>query len=159
MEEKKFVNGIYVKKVTGKFGEFFEFGVNIEKFCEENHINDKGYILEIKIIHYINACGEYYGQIFNLATDYLTTSQLAFTGTCEFFRIITWLLTAIQKEEKSYTGGGCSMPTEEVIKELNKEGLYIPSGYTDSRFNDCSLEQAIDYVIEIYNNYLEAKCK
>lgn len=114
-----------------------------------------GYILDVRIIHYITTDdGKYLAQTVKLSTDYLVTSQLAFGGTCEFFRIVTWLLTAIQKLDKYYTGGGKSEPKPEVIKEFKKDGLYIPSGYTDSRFNYCTQQQAIEYVTGIYNEYV-----
>lgn len=126
-----------------------------------NNLISKGYIVDVYFIHYITTdCGcAHYAQTVKLSTDYLVTSQIAFGGTCEFFRIVTWLLTAIQKNEKSYTGSGRSMPNSEVIKQLNKEGLYIPSGYTDARFNICDQNKAIELVTEIYNNYVEGQCK
>jgi hypothetical protein len=120
----------------------------------------RGYIVDVYFIHFIDASdGGYYAQTVKLSTDYLVTSQIAFGGTCEFFRIVTWLLTAIQKNSKHYTGNGCSMPSSEVIKSLKKDGLFIPSGYTDGRFNGCNQDEAIKYVTEIYNEYVEAKCK
>ena len=120
----------------------------------------RGYIVDVYFIHFIDVSGGgFYAQTVKLSIDYLVTSQIAFGGTCEFFRIVTWLLTAIQKNSKHYTGSGCSMPSSEVIKSLKKDGLYIPSGYTDSRFNSCKQDEAIKYVTEIYNEYVEAKCK
>lgn len=115
-----------------------------------------GYILDIWVIHYITTSdGGLYCQRVKLNTDYLTISQLAFSGTCEYFRVVTWLMTAIQKGSYSYTGSGTSEPAMDVIKELKKDGLYIPSGYTDGRFNICSLEDAQDYVVGIYNDYVK----
>lgn len=123
----------------------------------------RGYILDIYIIHYITVSeGEprFCAQLVKLSTEYLVTSQLAFGGTCEFFRVVTWLLTAIQIKRKSYTGEGKSEPRKEVIEEFKKDGLYIPSGYTDCRFDKCTLKEATDLVTEIYNEYTrkEAKC-
>lgn len=117
------------------------------------------YIVDVQIIHFIDTYGSKYAQTVKLSTEYLVTSQLAFGGTCEFFRVVTWLLTAIQKKEYDYTGGGRSMPSSSVIESMKKEGLYIPSGYTDTRFNHCNLKQAIEYVTQIYNEYVEAQCK
>lgn len=120
----------------------------------------RGYIVDVYFIHYIDVSGGgYYAQTVKLSTDYLVTSQIAFGGTCEFFRIVTWLLTAIQCKDKYYTGNGRSMPSKEVIESFKKEGLFIPSGYTDNRFNCCDQKQAIQYVSEIYNEYVEGKCK
>ena len=120
----------------------------------------RGYIVDVYFIHFIDvSSGGYYAQTVKLSMDYLVTSQIAFGGTCEFFRIVTWLLTAIQDNWKGYCGEGRSQPSSEVIKALKKEGLYIPSGYTDGRFNSCNQKQAIEYVSEIYNEYVEAKCK
>ena len=62
-------------------------------------------------------------------------------------------------KEHSYTGSGCSKPNKTVIEEMKKEGLYIPSGYTDNRFNSCNLEKAIKYVTEIYNAYIDEQKK
>lgn len=115
-----------------------------------------GYILDIWVIHYITTSDdELYCQRVKLNTDYLTISQLAFSGTCEYFRVVTWLMTAIQKGSYSYTGNGQSMPKSDVVRELQKDGLFIPSGYTDGRFNTCTLEQAQDYVVGIYNDYVK----
>lgn len=122
----------------------------------------QGYLLDIWIVHYITASdGNYYCQRVKLSTEFLTISQLAFAGKCEFFRVVTWLLTAIQMQRTSYTGSGKSEPASDVIKALKKEGLYIPSGYTDRRFNDCSVKKAIEYVTEIYNDYIKEQetCK
>lgn len=120
-----------------------------------NSLLSMGYILDIWIIHFIRTSGgEYYSQRIKLSTEYLTIAQLAFCGTCEFFRVITWLLTAIQKNDKYYTGGGKSEPESAVIKEMKKGGLYIPSGYTDDRFNNCSQAEAISKVRQIYNDYI-----
>lgn len=125
-----------------------------------SNLISRGYILDVRIIHFITIwSGQTLAQTVELSTDYLVTSQLAFGGTCEFFRIVTWLLTAIQCNNKTYCGEGRSMPSDEVIKSLKKDGLYIPSGYTDARFNYCNQKQAIEYVSEIYNEYVEAKCK
>lgn len=121
-----------------------------------SNLLSSGYILDIWVIHYISTWdGGLYCQRIKLNTDYLTVSQLAFSGTCEFFRVVTWLLTAIQKGSYSYTGSGQSMPKSDVVRALQKDGLFIPSGYTDGRFNTCTLEQAQDYVIDIYNRYVE----
>lgn len=125
-----------------------------------SNLISRGYIVDVYFIHYIDtSSGGFYAQTVKLSTDYLVTSQIAFGGTCEFFRIVTWLLTAIQCKDKYYTGSGRSMPSTEVIESFKKEGLFIPSGYTDGRFNNCDQQQAIQYVSEIYNEYVEGKCK
>lgn len=120
----------------------------------------KGYILDVYFVHYITAYdtpNTYYAQNIKLPLENIDISRIAFLGTCEYFRTITWLLTAIQSKCEWYTGNGKSMPSDKVIKHLKKDGLFIPSGYTDSRFNSCSLEEAKQYVTEIYNNYVEGK--
>lgn len=122
----------------------------------------QGYLLDIWIVHYIETSnGGFYCQRVKLSTEFLTISQLAFAGKCEFFRVVTWLLTAIQMQRTSYTGSGKSEPASDVIKALKKDGLYIPSGYTDGRFNYCSVKEAIEYVTEIYNDYIKEQetCK
>ena len=124
-----------------------------------SNLLSQGYILDIYVIHFIDTYGKQYAQRIKLTTDYFSISQLAYAGTCEFFRIVSWLLTAIQMKEHSYTGSGCSKPNKTVIEEMKKEGLYIPSGYTDGRFNSCNLEKAIKYVTEIYNAYKKKKKK
>lgn len=116
----------------------------------------QGYLLDIWIIHYIDTSnGERCCQRVKLSTEFLTISQLAFAGKCEFFRVVTWLLTAIQVKRRGYTGSGRSQPSSCVISELKKEGLYIPSGYTDCRFNNCSMKQALEHITEIYNDYVK----
>ena len=118
----------------------------------------KGYLLDIWIIHYIDcSSGGRYCQRIKLSTEYLTVSQLAFAGKCEFFRVITWLLTAIQKKDKDYQGSGKSEPAREVVEKLKKDGLFIPSGYTDSRFNSCSVKDALKYITEIFNDYVKGQ--
>ena len=119
-----------------------------------SNLLSKGYLLDIWIVHYIDVSGRQYCQRVKLSTEYLTVSQLAFAGKCEFFRVVTWLLTAIQMRRRDYDGSGCSMPKSEVVETLKKDGLFIPSGYTDSRFNSCSREQALEYVTKIYNDYV-----
>lgn len=122
----------------------------------------QGYLLDIWIVHYIDSSnGKYYSQRVKLSTEFMTIAQLAFAGKSEYFRVVTWLLTAIQRKEYSYTGSGCSQPSKEVIADLKKEGLYIPSGYTDSRFNSCNLKTAMELVQEIFNDYVKEKelCK
>ena len=115
----------------------------------------KGYLLDIWVVHYIDcSSGGSFCQRIKLPTEYLTVSQLAFAGKCEFFRVVTWLLTAIQKKQHAYTGSGKSMPSRDVVEELKKDGLFIPSGYTDNRFNSCSKEEALEYIIDLYNEYV-----
>jgi hypothetical protein len=122
-----------------------------------NSLLSLGYILDIWMVHFITTSdGELYSQRIKLSTEYLTISQLAFSGTCEFFRVIAWLLTAIQKHSYSYTGDGKSMPASAVIKDMKNQGLFIPSGYTDERFNCCSQKEAIELVRQIYNDYIKS---
>lgn len=121
-----------------------------------SNLISQGYLLDIWIIHYIDTInGERCCQRVKLSTEFLTISQLAFAGKCEFFRVVTWLLTAIQVKRRGYTGSGRSMPSSDVLSELKKDGLYIPSGYTDGRFNHCSIKQALEYITEIYNEYVK----
>lgn len=44
MTDKQFVNGATVKKITGKYGDFYSLGINISDFCEKNPINERGWI-------------------------------------------------------------------------------------------------------------------
>jgi hypothetical protein len=44
MADKQFVKGFKVSKKEGKYGTFLKCGVNIEVFCENNLMNDKGYV-------------------------------------------------------------------------------------------------------------------
>lgn len=121
----------------------------------------RGYILDINFVHYIecHSCGyKKVCQKFKISTENIDVSKLAIMGSCEFFRAITWLLTAIQIKQPAYSGDGTSMPCSEAIEQMKKDGLFIPSGYTDERFNYCSLEEAIKYVTDIYNEYAEGKC-
>ena len=120
-----------------------------------SNLVSQGYLLEIWVVHYIDTSdGGHYCQRVKLSTEFLTISQLAFAGKCEFFRVVTWLLTAIQMKNYSYSGSGRSQPSSEVIEELKSDGLFIPSGYTDDRFYHCDLKRAIELVTEIYNDYV-----
>lgn len=125
-----------------------------------NSLIAKGYILNIYVVHYITTWGDgYYAQLFKVPTDFLTLSTLAYSGTCDFFRVISWLLTAIQMKQKSYTGDGCSKPNHKILKAIKERGdLYIPSGYTDDRLDDCSKEEAEKLVIGYYEDYVKNKC-
>lgn len=121
-----------------------------------NTLIAEGYLLNVNIIHFITAKGRYLAQTFKINTDILDLSSIGFAGTCEFFRVVTWLLTAIQLEDKSYEGDGRSKPEQSILDSIKDRGdLYIPSGYTDSAFNDCSKEGAEKRVIEIFNKWLE----
>lgn len=112
----------------------------------------KGYILDIYIIHYITCnSGEICAQKTKLNTDLLSIAHLAFAGTCEFFRVVSWLLTAIQIGEKSYCGEGMSKPSDRVLKSFPKDVFYIPAGYTDDRFNTCDIKDAENILIELFN--------
>ena len=124
-----------------------------------NSLISKGYILNIYIVHYItvNSGGDY-AQLFKVSTDFLTLSTIAYSATCDFFRVVSWLLTAIQIKNKSYTGDGRSQPKKSIIDAIKKRGdLYIPSGYTDSRLNRCSKEKAEELVIGYYEEYVKSK--
>ena len=119
----------------------------------------KGYILDINFIHY-EYCYTGKGnikqaQVYKISTENLVVSQIAFLGSCEFFRAICWLITAMQLKDKKFSGNGQSMPSQSAIKYFEENGLFIPSGYTDSAFNSCSLSEARKLVTEIYNKYTE----
>lgn len=122
-----------------------------------NSLISKGYILNIYIVHYISIWGgDEYAQLFKVSTDFLTLSTLAYSGTCDFFRVISWLLTAIQMKDKSYTGDGRSKPSDKILEVIKERGnLYIPSGYTDNKLDNCSKEEAEKLVMGYYNKYVE----
>lgn len=124
-----------------------------------NSLIAKGYILNIYVVHYITCWGDGdYAQLFKVPTDFLTLSTLAYSGTCDFFRVVSWLLTAIQMKQKSYTGDGKSQPNNKIIKAIKERGdLYIPSGYTDGKLNRCSKKEAEKLVIGYYEEYLKNK--
>lgn len=124
-----------------------------------NSLISKGYILNIYVVHYITTWDDdQCAQLFKVSTDFLTLSTIAYSGTCDFFRVVSWLLTAIQIKDKSYTGNGCSKPNSNIIKAIKERGdLYIPSGYTDSKLNSCSKEKAEELVIGYYNKFMEEK--
>ena len=136
-------------------------GIAITKLI--NSLLAKGYILNVYVVHYITTeekteNGRMYAQLFKIPTDYLTISTIAYSCTCDFFRVVTWLLTAIQMKLKSYTGQGKSMPERSILDAIKKRGdLYIPSGYTDGRFNYCSKEEAEKLVFDCYEKYCESK--
>ena len=122
-----------------------------------NTLIAKGYILNIYIVHYITTSGGgFYAQLFKIPTDFLTLSSIAYSGTCDFFRVVSWLLTAIQMGQLSYTGSGRSKPNSNIIKAIKERGdLYIPSGYTDDRLGSCSKERAEELVLSYYNEHVE----
>jgi hypothetical protein len=44
MENKKFVKGFKVKAVPLKYGTIFKCGVHIGDFCDENPMNERGWV-------------------------------------------------------------------------------------------------------------------
>lgn len=147
---------------TGYCGSVEAETINYRGFAIVKLINTliaKGYILDIHFVHYIRTDGgcpkRYCAHLFKVNTDFLALSTVGFASTCTFFRCITWLLTAIQNNKKSYDGDGTSRPSSAVIEKLKKKGLYIPSGYTDSFFDDCSKEGAEERIVEIFNKWAE----
>ena len=97
--------------------------------------------------------GGKYAQLIKVPTEFLTMSVVAYSCTCDFYRVVTWLLTAIHKEDKHYTGQSKSDLGEDVIETIKQRGdLYIGGGYTDYRFRHCSKEEAekIDFVKELF---------
>ena len=124
-----------------------------------NSLIAKGYILNIYVVHYITTYdGGKYAHLFKVSTDFLTLSTVGYSCTCDFFRVVSWLLTAIQKKQKGYTGSGQSMPSDTIIKKIKERGdLYIPSGYTDNKLNYCDKKEAEKLVIGYYEEYAKTK--
>lgn len=44
MADKQFVKGFNVKAKTTKYGEILKCGVNINEFCDNNKMNNKGWV-------------------------------------------------------------------------------------------------------------------
>lgn len=126
-----------------------------------NSLLAKGIIVNLYVVHYITTHDDYkdYAQIIKIPTDFLTLATVGYSCTCDFFRAVTWLLTAIQKKKFSYNGGdGCSKPRCEILERYNKRGdLYIPSGYTDERLNSCNKTKAEQIIFDIYDKYVESR--
>ncbi len=127
-----------------------------------NTLISKGYILNIYVVHYITTYdGRYsgdYAQLFKVPTNFLTLSTIGYSCCCDFFRVVSWLLTAIQSKCKTHSGDGRSMPNSKIIEAIKERGdLYIPSGYTDGSLNVCSKERAEELVMGYYNDYVNRK--
>lgn len=127
-----------------------------------NTLISKGYILNIYVVHYITTYdGKYagdYAQLFRVPTNFLTLSTIGYSCCCDFFRVVSWLLTAIQSKCKTHSGNGRSMPNSKIIEAIKERGdLYIPSGYTDGRLNICDKERAEELVMGYYNDYVQRK--
>lgn len=122
-----------------------------------NTLISKGYILDVYVVHYITTrYGMNCAHLFKINTETLTLSTLAYTATCSFFRVVSWLLTAIQIKRYDYTGQGRSMPSGLLLKKLKQQNiLYIPSGYTDERLNSCSKSEAQELVNGYYNSFIK----
>ena len=123
----------------------------------------QGVILDVSFIHFIRTSGikkRYCAQTYKIDPGCLSLASIGFAGTTAFYRVVSWLVTAIQNNAKDYEGDGTSSPSQEVVDALKKEGaLYIPAGYKDSRFNHCDKEEAEDIVTEIYNLWLKKQGK
>lgn len=133
-------------------------GVAIVKLI--NSLISMGYILNVYVVHYITECinDNKYAHLVKVPTDFLALSSIGYSCTCDFFRVVSWLLTAIQMKHKSYTGQGKSMPEKSILNAIKKRGdLYIPSGYTDERFESCSKERAEKLVKEIYEKHCKER--
>ena len=138
--------------------------INNRGFAIVNLINtliSKGYILDVYVVHYITTdCGLNCAHLFKINTETLTLSTLAYTTTCSFFRVVSWLLTAIQIKRYDYNGEGCCQPSCSMLKKLKQQNiLYIPSGYTDNRLNSCSKSEAQALVNEYYNSFIKENAR
>lgn len=124
-----------------------------------NTLISKGYILDVYVVHYITTtCGMNCAHLFKINTETLTLSTFAYTATCSFFRVVSWLLTAIQIKRYDYNGEGCSQPSCSMLKKLKQQNiLYIPSGYTDERLNRCSKSKAQELVNGYYNSFIQER--
>lgn len=122
-----------------------------------NTLISKGYILNVYMVRYARLnFGGNYAQLIKVPTEFLTMSVVAYSCTCDFYRVVTWLLTAIQAKDKDYTGESNAQASREIIDTIRQRGdLYIGGGYTDSRFQRCSKEEAEKLVMGYYNKYVE----
>ena len=125
-----------------------------------NTLISKGYILNVYMVRYATLSwdGGKYAQLIKVPTEFLTMSVVAYSCTCDFYRVVTWLLTAIQAKDKDYTGNSSAEASDEIIKAIEKRGdLYIGGGFTEGRFGHCSKEEAEEIVMEYYDKFLERK--
>ena len=124
-----------------------------------NSLIAKGYILNVFAIRFADCSyGGKYAQVIRVPTEILTLAVVGYSCTCDFYRVVTWLLTAIHKEDKHYTGRSRSELGEDIIETIKQRGdLYIGGGYTDYRFRHCSKEEAEEIIMEYYNEFLARK--
>lgn len=129
-----------------------------------NTLIAKGYILDVYLLHHVEVhewCEpeEYFAQQIKIDTNFLTLANIAYAGTCDFFRVVCLLLTAILKKDKKYHGDDSkSNASDDFVKNIKARGdLYIPSGYGDDELYDCSKEKAEELVIGYYEDYVKSK--
>ena len=124
-----------------------------------NTLISKGYILNVYMVRYATLWGDgKYAQLVRVPTEFLTMSVVAYSCTCDFYRVVTWLLTAIHANDKGYTGQSSAQASDEIIESIRQRGdMYIGGGFTDYRFGHCSKEEAEEIVMEYYNDFLESK--
>ena len=124
-----------------------------------NTLISKGYIVNVYVFeHSITPYGNFIEKI-RINTDILTISTIAYACKCEFFRVVSWLLTAIHMGEKSYEAENTrSEVPNEFIDAIKERGdLYIAGGYGDSRLYGCDKEKAEELVMGYYNDYVGMK--
>ena len=127
-----------------------------------NTLISKGYILNVYVVRYatISYNGDKYAQLIKVPTEFFSLSIIAYACTCDFYRVVTWLLTAIQMKDKNYTGDSSAKADKKIIEGIKKRGdLYIGGGFTDSRLSSCSKEEAEKIILNYYNEYIERKHK
>lgn len=124
-----------------------------------NSLISKGYILDIYVVRYATLYNdEKYAQQIKVPTQFLTLSTLAYACTCDFYRIVTWLLTAIQCNNKNYAGDSSAQIDEELLEAIKARGdLYISGGFNDRRFDSCDKKEAEELVMGYYNDYVQRK--
>lgn len=44
MSEKQFVKGLNIKTKTTQYGDIIKVGINVNDFCDQNPMNERGYV-------------------------------------------------------------------------------------------------------------------
>ena len=124
-----------------------------------NTLIAKGYILNLYVFeHSVTDDGGKYVEQIKIDTSTLAISNIAYVCKCEFFRVVTWLLTAIHMKDKRYHGDSTADVPNPYIDGIRKRGgLYIAGGYGDHRLYHCHKEEAEEIIMEYYNKFVESK--
>lgn len=115
----------------------------------------QNYILDVSWVCFTKIEGYYERLYFHLPQNELNIPTIATYCSPEFFR----LMLVCMYFPFTYNGGtGCSHMETEDRKFLEKQGLYIPGGYTSSEADNLHSQESADaFITKLFNNYKGGK--